>query len=64
MEHATIAPKEAYWNADLGEFILPYDDVRSSASPEKRILEFLQSTYELIANAGNWDREFLERKVE
>ena len=64
MERSSISPKEAYWNADLGEFILPYDDVRSSTEPDKMILEFLQSTYELIANAGNWDREFLERKVE
>ena len=64
LERSSISPKEAYWNTDLGEFILHYDDVRSSAEPEKMILEFLQSTYELIANAGNWDRAFLERKVE
>lgn len=63
-EHATILPKEAYWNADLGEFILHYDDVCASPTPEKMILEFLTSTYELVANSGNWDREFLERRIE
>jgi hypothetical protein len=64
IEHPSIAPNKAYWNADLGELILHYDDVRSSASPEKMILEFLRSSYELVANAEHWDREFLERKVE
>ncbi len=62
-EQSVIAPNEAYWNSDLGEFLLHYDDVRASSSPEKMILEFLQSTYELVANSGNWNREFLERKI-
>jgi hypothetical protein len=64
MERAAIAPNEAYWNSDLGEFILHYDDVRASPSPEKMILDFMQTTYELVANSGNWNRKFLERKVE
>lgn len=63
IEHSTTLPKEAYWNSDLGEFILHYDDVRAASSPEKMIEEFLSSTYELVANSGAWDREFLERKV-
>jgi Family of unknown function (DUF5996) len=63
-ERASITPKEAYWNADLGEFILHYDDVCASPSADKMILDFLTSTYELVANSGHWDREFLERKVE
>ncbi len=63
MERATIAPKASYWNADLGEFILHYDDVRNAPEPEAMISEFLTSTYELVANAGHWDREFLERRV-
>ena len=63
-QEAAISPNEAYWNANLGEFILHYDDVRASSSPEKMILEFLASTYELVANSGHWDRKFLERKVE
>jgi hypothetical protein len=63
VERAVISPKEAYWNSDLGEFILHYEHVLDSATPEKMITEFLTSTYELIANSGNWDRAFLERKV-
>ena len=64
IERASIPPDEAYWNSDLGEFILQYDDVQASSAPEKMILEFLTSSYAIVANSGNWDREFLERKVE
>jgi len=64
IDSAKIMPKEAYWNKDIGEFILHYDDVRSSPSPEKMINDFLTSTYEAVANLGKWDRKFLERKVE
>ncbi|HJZ22450.1 MAG TPA: DUF5996 family protein, partial [Bradyrhizobium sp.] len=44
----------------LGEFILPYDAVRTAAEPDQALLEFLQSTYEAAANAANWDRDALE----
>ncbi len=62
-EHAEILPIAAYWNAGLGEFILPYEAVRTSSTPEKTILEFMKSTYELSANALHWDRTFMERTV-
>jgi hypothetical protein len=58
-----MAPKEAYWNQDIGEFILHYDDVRSAPSPEKMIADFLTSTHEALANSGKLDRKFLERRV-
>ena len=64
IEKSPLMPKKAYWNADLGEFILHYDDVLASPSPEKTITDFLTSTYEAVANSGHWDREFLERKIE
>jgi len=44
----------------LGEFILPYDAVRTAAAPEAALLDFLQSTYEAAANAAKWDRDALE----
>ncbi len=56
-----IEPEEAYYNADWGEFILPYDAVRTAASPDEKILAFLQSTYEAAANLSKWDRATLER---
>ncbi len=44
----------------LGEFILPYDAVRSADDPDTTLLEFLQSTYDAAADTAKWDREALE----
>jgi hypothetical protein len=44
----------------LGEFILPYDAVRDAPSPDDALLEFLQTTYEVAADCGKWDRAALE----
>jgi len=60
---ATVRPAGAAYNSSLGEFILPYDAVRHSASPEATLLEFLQSTYEAAADCGAWDRAALERSA-
>jgi len=57
---APIRPEAAFYNTDLGEFILPYDVVRTSASPDDTLLEFLQTTYEAAANLAGWDRATLE----
>ena len=55
-----MAPKAAFFSEALGEFILPYEAVRTAAQPEQALLEFLQSTYEAAANAAKWDRDALE----
>jgi hypothetical protein len=57
-----VRPKEAFYHPDLHEFILPYEAVRGSGSPDDTLLEFLQSTYEVAAELGQWDRASLERK--
>src|ERR1017187_2448280 len=57
---ARVRPDAAYFSDDLGEFILPYDAVRTAAQPDQALLEFLQSTYEAAANAAKWDRDALE----
>ncbi len=57
---AAIRPSAAFYSADLREFLLPYEAVRQSASPEDTLLEFLQTTYETAANLGGWDRASLE----
>jgi hypothetical protein len=46
----------------LGEFVLPYDAVRSAADPEGTLLAFLQSTYDAAADLAQWDRARLERE--
>ena len=58
---AAVRPAGAGWLADLGEFVLPYDTVRESGSPDETLMEFLSSTYEAAATTGGWDREELER---
>ena len=59
---ATVKPAEAFYSEEYGEFILPYDVVRQSPSPDAMLLEFLQTTYEAAADLGKWNREMLERR--
>ncbi len=58
---APVKPSAAFYSTDLREFILPYDAVRQSESPDSMLLDFLQSTYEAAANLAQWDRGSLER---
>jgi hypothetical protein len=55
-----VKPAGAFFNGDLGEFILPYDAVRAADDPDRALLDFLQSTYEAAAVAAKWDRDALE----
>jgi len=57
---AKIKPAFAAFDKTLGEFVLRYDAVRQSATPDETLLDFLQSTYEAAANLGGWDRAALE----
>ena len=59
---ASIQPAQAFFDPSLGEFILLYDDLRSSSSPDDTLLAFLQSTYNAAANLAQWDRKALERR--
>ena len=58
---APVKPSGAFYSTDLGEFILPYDEVRKAGQPGEMLLGFLQSTYEAAANLAKWDRRALER---
>jgi hypothetical protein len=55
-----VRPAAAFFSQELGEFLLPYDAVRTAADPDAMLLEFLQSTYEAAANLAGWDRAALE----
>jgi hypothetical protein len=57
---APLRPDAAFFSEALGEFILPYDAVRTAAQPDQALLDFLQSTYEAAANSAKWDRNALE----
>jgi len=57
---ARVAPADAFFCEALGEFILPYDTVRTAASPDRALLAFAQSTYDAAADLAQWDRAALE----
>jgi len=63
LREAPVRPSAAFYSTDLGEFILPYDDVRKSADPEGAIREFVDSTYDQAAKLAGWDRAVLERAL-
>jgi hypothetical protein len=58
---AKVRPAQAHFSEQLGEFLLPYDDVRAAASPRQALLDFMASTYEAGATLAKWDRKALER---
>ena len=57
---ARVAPEAAHYDATLGEFVLPYEAVRTAADSDAALLAFCQSTYDAAADLGGWDRDRLE----
>ncbi len=55
-KEAKARPDAAYYNTQVGEFLMMYEDVRKAPSPTTSLLDFCQSTYEAGARLGNWDR--------
>lgn len=53
-------PEAARFDQALGEFVLPYEAVLSSADPDAALLDFLESTYAAAADLARWDRAGLE----
>ena len=60
LPEASIAPDSAFWSAEMREFLLPYESVRTAADPEDALMAFLQSTYVASAELAGWDRQRLE----
>ena len=59
---APVRPAQAFFSEELGEFVLPYDAVRTAKSPDNMLLEFAQSAYDAASTLGKWDRVGLEEK--
>lgn len=57
---AKVTPDAAHFSKQLGEFVLAYDDVRTSKSPDDALMAFLQSTYDAAADLAQWDRAFFD----
>jgi hypothetical protein len=55
-----VTPDAAYYDQELGEFVLPYEAVRTGEDPDAMLLSFFQSTYEAAADLARWDRAALE----
>jgi hypothetical protein len=60
---SAVRPAKAYYNTQLGEFILPYEDARNAPNPKASLMEFLETTYTAGAELGHWDRLALEKRV-
>jgi len=57
--HARVAPAAARWDGALGEFVLDFDDVRSSADPQAAALDFARSAFDHACVACDWDPALL-----
>jgi hypothetical protein len=58
-----VAPAAAAYRKDMGEFLLPYEAVRSAPDPTAALFQFCQTTYEAAAINAKWPRADLERAV-
>jgi Family of unknown function (DUF5996) len=56
-----LSTSEGFYDKNVGQFILPYDAVRTARDPDALLLSFLQETYAAAADLAKWDRKNLER---
>lgn len=57
---AALAPAAARWEAELGEFVLDWDDVRASSDPHAFALEFARTAFRHSCVVCEWDPELAE----
>ena len=62
-EQIAVRPAAAFYHRELGEFILPYEPVRTADDPDAALRAFVDSTYTQAATLARWDRPALERSV-
>jgi len=56
-----VQPAAAFYHRELGEFILPYEAVRTADDPDRALLQFVDSTYIGGAALAAWNRAALEQ---
>jgi len=49
-----VTPNAAYYDERLGEFVLPYAEVRKAADPDTYLTEFLESTFRAARDLAGW----------
>ena len=52
---ATVSPAAARWDAQLGEYVLDWEDVRNNADPHAYALEFARSAFSHACEVCEWD---------
>jgi hypothetical protein len=52
---SVVQPAGAFFSEGLGEFVLPYEAVRTAADPDAPLLAFLESTFQAAARSAAWD---------
>ncbi len=55
-----VTPAQARYSVENGQFLLPYEAVRTARDPARALLDFLQTSYEAAAEHGDWERAALE----
>jgi hypothetical protein len=49
-----VTPEAAYYDRQLGEFVLPYAAVRAASDPDAFLLGFLESTFQAASRTAAW----------
>jgi hypothetical protein len=58
IEAAAVEP--GAWSPQLGEFLLPYESVRTAPDPRRALLDFLETTYRAGAERADWPAELAD----
>ncbi|MFD6988052.1 DUF5996 family protein [Streptomyces sp. NPDC059943] len=59
-----VTPSDAFYSRQNGQFLLPYEAVRTADDPDRALAGFLRSTYVAAADGAGWDRASLETDPE
>jgi hypothetical protein len=54
---ARVEPPQCLWVESLGEWVLPYDSLRTMDDPGKAVLDFLSSVHRFAISDAGWDAE-------
>lgn len=60
IQNIDIEPATAYWNSELQQFILNYNDLQKSKNPDADLLKFYETTYAKGTKlTRDWEKEIL-----
>jgi Family of unknown function (DUF5996) len=57
LENGNVSPTAAHWNADLGEYVLDWDDARATQSPHAAAVDFGRSVIRHACAVCDWDQD-------